>query len=99
MYLISPQLKAVKCRGKESVLRVREPWVQILMPSFIVCVVLGKLCPSLNPSAQCSAFLGSYEIRKLWDFPGGTVARSLLATAGDMGSIPGPGRFHVPWRN
>jgi len=27
------------------------------------------------------------------DFPGGT------ADAGEMGSIPGPGRSHMPWSN
>ena len=32
---------------------------------------------------------------RLWDFLGGTVDRSLLANAGYMGSIPGPGKFHV----
>ena len=31
------------------------------------------------------------------DFPGGTVDRNLPANAGDMGSIPGPGRFHMTW--
>ena len=56
MYFISPQVKAVKYRGKESALRVRETHVQILMPSFTVCIVLGKLLPSLNPSAQCPPY-------------------------------------------
>ena len=31
------------------------------------------------------------------DFPGGTVDKHPPAGAGDTGSIPGPGRFHVPW--
>ena len=30
------------------------------------------------------------------DFPGGTVVGRLPANAGDMGSVPGPGRFPVP---
>jgi len=30
-------------------------------------------------------------------FPGGSVVRNLPANAGDMGSIPGPGKSHVPW--
>ena len=30
-----------------------------------------------------------------WDFPGDTVDKNLPADAGDMGSIPGPGRFHM----
>ena len=31
------------------------------------------------------------------DFPGGPVVKNTSANAGDMGSIPGPGRFHMPW--
>ena len=30
------------------------------------------------------------------DFPGGPVVRSLPSNAGDMGLIPGLGRFHMP---
>ena len=33
------------------------------------------------------------------DFPGGPVVRNLPASAGKMGSTPGPGRFHVLGRN
>ena len=33
------------------------------------------------------------------DFPGGTVGRNAPTNAGDRGSIPGPGRFHMPWGN
>ena len=33
------------------------------------------------------------------DFPGGAVFKNLLANAGDMGLIPGPGRSHMPWSN
>ena len=29
------------------------------------------------------------------DFPGGPVVKNLPASAGDMGLIPGPGRFHM----
>ena len=32
-------------------------------------------------------------------FPGGTVDKNVPATAGDTGSIPGPGRFHMPRSN
>ena len=31
------------------------------------------------------------------DFPGGPVVGSSPASAGDMGSIPGLGGFHMPW--
>ena len=38
-------------------------------------------------------------IRKWRDFPGGAVVKNPPASAGDMGSIPGPGRTHMPWSN
>ena len=34
-----------------------------------------------------------------WGFPGGAVIKNLPANAGDTGSIPGPGRSHMPRRN
>ena len=33
------------------------------------------------------------------DFPGGAVVKNPPANAGDMDSIPGLGRSHVPWSN
>ena len=30
---------------------------------------------------------------------GGTVVKNPTANAGDMGSSPGLGRFHMPWSN
>ena len=33
------------------------------------------------------------------DFPGGAVAKNPSANAGDMGSIPGLGRSHMPQSN
>ena len=30
-----------------------------------------------------------------WGFPGGAVVKNPPASAGDMGSSPGPGRFHM----
>ena len=30
-------------------------------------------------------------------FSGGSVDKNLSANAGDIGSIPGPGRFHMSW--
>ena len=32
-------------------------------------------------------------------FPGGAVVKNPPANAGDMGSIPGPGRSHMPQSN
>ena len=33
------------------------------------------------------------------DFPRGPVVKNLPANVGDMGSIPGLGRFHMLWGN
>ena len=33
------------------------------------------------------------------DFPGGAVVKNPPAKAGDTGSIPGPGRSHMPRSN
>ena len=33
------------------------------------------------------------------DFPGGAVVQNPPANAGDTGSIPGPGRSHMPQSN
>ena len=35
-------------------------------------------------------------LKRVWDFPGGTVDKNLPGNAGDMGSIPGSRRFHMP---
>ena len=32
-----------------------------------------------------------------WGFPCGSVIKHLPASVGDKGSIPGPGRAHMPW--
>ena len=32
-------------------------------------------------------------------FPGGSVLKNPPASAGDLSSIPDPGRFHMPWSN
>ena len=41
-----------------------------------------------------SSSLYSFEAN-CWDFPGGSVVRSPSVNAGDTGSIPGPGIFHM----
>ena len=34
-----------------------------------------------------------------WDFAGGPVVKNLPVNAGDISSIPGLGRSHLPWNN
>ena len=40
-----------------------------------------------------------HKIKNKQDFPGGAVVKNLPASAGDMGSSPGPGRSHMPRSN
>ena len=45
-------------------------------------------------------FLCSYSTKdNCKDFPGGPGVKNLPVSAGDTGSILGPGRFHLPWSN
>ena len=39
------------------------------------------------------------QMRKEWDFPGGSVVKNRPSSAGHMGFIPGPGRFYMTWGN
>ena len=41
-------------------------------------------------------FLLRVKIKIFWGFPGGLVAKNLLANSGDTGLIPGLGRYHMP---
>ena len=43
--------------------------------------------------------LSLHIVGVLGDFPGGAVVTNLPASAGDMGSSPGPGRSHMPRSN
>ena len=58
--------------------------------------------PSLQVSRRRKLFLFSKHYNnnksktKNMGFPGGLVIKNLPANAGDTGSIPGPGRFHMP---
>jgi len=36
---------------------------------------------------------------KYWDVPSGPVVKNLPDNAGDLGSVPGLGRSHMPWGN
>ena len=41
------------------------------------------------------------DLKKMsnWDFPRSAVVKNPPANAGNMGSIPGPGRSHMLWSN
>ena len=59
--------------------------------------LLQKACKKLctgHVTSTCTE--GGYKIQP-WDFPGGPVVKNLPDNAGDMGSIPSLGRFHMLW--
>ena len=61
----------------------------------LTCLTLDKLARLLEPH-----FSPSVKFRlKNQDFSGGTVVENLPANAGDTGSIPALGRFHMPRSN
>ena len=65
---------------------------------------LGKVSTSVGLFLSVKTFTeicGEAKIKSQdsWDILGGTVDKNLPANAGDRGSIPGPGRSHMPWSN
>ena len=58
--------------------------------------------PEFNPwsgkQALTSSATKAKESKWMWGYPGGSVVKS-SAKAGHTGSIPGPGRSHMPWNN
>ena len=61
---------------------------------------LGNPAPKCQMANRNKMRLFWVSIRKKdWDFPGGPVVRNPPDVAGDTGSIPVPGRSHMPWSN
>ena len=53
--------------------------------------------PMLQQVTEVCPYISRFYIKGLVkDFPCGTVDRNRPASAGHRGSIPGPGRFHMP---
>ena len=66
--------------------------------SFLPCGPSSWDCLNIFTAWQ-SPFLRTWFKRQVRDFPGGAVVRNPPASAGDTGSIPGPGRSHMPPSN
>ena len=49
--------------------------------------------------SQSQTQLNNFHFLSLQDFPGCAVDKNLPANARDMGLIPGPEDFHMPWSN
>ena len=61
--------------------------------------LLGQLCLPKQRNAHTTKEYNDLVLKNkndyTWGFPGGAVVKNPPANAGDMGSIPGPGRSHV----
>ncbi|KAI4577518.1 hypothetical protein MJT46_003353 [Ovis ammon polii x Ovis aries] len=68
-----------------------EPW-------YLESVQPQKYIHKLSKAGDLSLQMGEKAaLRHLdLDFTGGSVVKGRPANAGDIGSIPGPGRFHMP---
>ena len=66
--------------------------------------ISGFLIKNLTSQERVGKYIQNIKKKKnptciTRDFPGSPVVKNLPANAGDTGSIPGPGRFHMPWGN
>ena len=60
------------------------------LPNFRNCLRLLTRIGKTHKPARIKSWVG---------LPGGAVVKNPPANAGDMGSIPDPGRSHMPWSN
>ena len=68
--------------------------------NIILLPVLPLPIPCLKPYPECCSYKFFAVLKiEFENFPGGKVDRNPPANAGDMSSIPGPGRFHMPRSN
>ena len=70
----------------------------ILSNAFLASIEMFTLVFSFILLMWCITLI-FYVKPPLRDFPGGAVIKSPSPSAGDMGSIPGPGRSHLPRSN
>ena len=82
-------------------------WVNLVLPHV---ALHGTVCPVLSGNVSDKFFLQWHwpfqsslchlcKLEPHGGFPGGSVVKNLPANVGDMGSIPGLGRSHMPQSN
>ena len=71
--------------------------VLAMMELFYIVAVVVIIQPCVF--AKTYNYTQKRQILLYADFPGVTVVKNPPANAGDTGSIPGPGRSHVPQSN
>ena len=80
----------------------QEPGLAIVMLCLDCSVVIKSLNLLLTLivwkiSQKCIFVASNFKKRLREGFPGGSVVKNPTASAGDMSSIPHPGRSHMPW--
>ena len=93
------QIKGLHCSDLHTLLS-RAPWregggVQVLPLPQPKKLHFGPPCQLRYACIACLEL----KLKKIGDFPGGAVVRSLPANAGGAGLSPGPGRSHMPRSN
>ena len=77
-------------------------WVRSLVRELDpTCMPQLRSTPAATKTQSNLKYINKINILKNinMDFPGGSVVKNLPANAGDTGSIPGPGRSHMPRSN
>lgn len=59
----------------------------------------GRVCTEKGLSGVACERTMNRSRTVYWGFLGGAVVKNPPACAGDLGSIPGPGKSHVLWGN
>ena len=87
------------CRAKQSINKMkRQPtkWKKIFASLISDKGLIPQIYKDLHNSLAKKKKKKHYDLKMgKRDFPVGPVIRSLSASVGDMGSIPGPGRFRM----
>ena len=71
----------------------------IYPPPPIYLSIHTPIYPIIQPSNNQTLDQQSIKTSTSRDFPGGAMVKNLLASAGDTGSSPGPGKPHMPQSN
>ena len=85
----------VQRQGPPTTLTCIANGIQTVTAKVLLSTVCLYCCVSCNDSVSPPAFLNV----KYQGFPGGLEIKNLACSAGDIGSIPGLGRSHVPRGN
>ena len=75
--------------------------LELLKQHLVVCLAFRTISVwmYLNYHHRSHSNMGWWQQCLVGDFPGRPVVKNMPGNVGDMGSISGPGRSHMPWSN